>query len=212
MENIKNKGFLVKIPTVIYNEMQNNKELGYIDIIPFQAFKNINNPKLELHLNKNFPAQNFIINYNPTNYFFLFKDKKEKISKVKKIDYFGSCVAKDDFSSDNIIKKIKENNQKSVSTKRIFEYKDFDNEKNVIRKNKNKEKIQKTRMDKHLLIQEIFNMFSKSKYLNIKQISNQLQQPDAYLKEILNQICDYTTSGVNKGYYSLKNNYISNNN
>ena len=186
MENIKNKGFLVKIPTVIYNEMQNNKELGYIDIIPFQPFKNINNPKLELHLNKNFPAQNFIINYNPTNYFFLFKDKKEKLSKVKKID--------------------------SVSTKRIFEYKDFDNEKNVIRKNKNKEKIQKTRMDKHLLIQEIFNMFSKSKYLNIKQISNQLQQPDVYLKEILNQICDYTTSGVNKGYYSLKNNYISNNN
>ena len=35
MENIKNKGFLVKIPTVIYNEIQNNKELGYIDIIPF---------------------------------------------------------------------------------------------------------------------------------------------------------------------------------
>ena len=52
-------------------------------------------------------------------------------------------------------------------------------------------------------------MFSEKTYLTNKEIANQLQQPDSYLKEVLNEICDYTTSGANKGCYVLKSAYVS---
>lgn len=206
---LKDKVFLLKIPPIIYNKLQSQKELGYIDIIPYNS-KNMKYPKIQLHLNDKFPAQNFTVNYNPTDYFFTFKEKKGKLSKVKKIDYFGSCIARDDKTSDDIFKELNKEHEKSIYTKRVTgRIQDDEDEKIKRRKKEDIIRNKKTRKEKDVLTKEIFNMFSKQTYLTIKQISEQLQQPDNYLKEILNPICDYFSSGINKGCYKLKSAYVS---
>ena len=209
MENLKDKVFLLKVPSVVYNEMINQKDLGHIDIIPYPNSSNFKNPKIELYLNEKFPAKNFTINYNPTNYFFTFKEKKGKLSKVKKIDYFGSCIAKDDNASDNIVKQLKnEINGKSVSVKRVIGNQKINFDDYDIKNDKKVEKERRTRIDKNELKLKIFNLFSEKNYLTNKEIANQLQQPDSYLKEVLNEICDYISSGANKGCYVLKSDYV----
>ena len=161
MENLKDKVFLLKVPSVVYNEMINQKDLGHIDIIPYPNSSKIKNPKIELYLNEKFPAKNFTINYNPTNYFFTFKEKKGKLSKVKKIDYFGSCIAKDDNASDNIVKQLKEINGKSVYVKRVIGNQKINYDDYETKIDKKVEKERRTRIDKNELKLKIFHMFSE---------------------------------------------------
>ena len=102
MEFIKNKTWLIKVPEIVYNQMMNTPEIGVIDIIPTTNSA----PKVRSRLTKNFKAQNFNIFFDSSDCYMYFKEKRNKVSKIKKIDYFGRFVATDEAVSDNVTKEV----------------------------------------------------------------------------------------------------------
>ena len=59
-------------------------------------------------------------------------------------------------------------------------------------------------MEKTLLRAAIFGEFQTTTHLTFKVLSERLQQPDSWLKENLNEICDLNKRGPNIGSYELK--------
>ena len=76
----------------------------------------------------------------------------------------------------------------------------------IARKDKN---YKRTRKDKEVLKGDIFALFSRNKFLSFKLLNDNLDQPDNFLKLVLDEICDYVKSGARKGMYTLKSEYVS---
>ena len=53
----------------------------------------------------------------------------------------------------------------------------------------------------------IFDSFEKHTYWNLKGLVKNTNQPVNYLKEILDEICNYNTRGPYKNTYQLKPEY-----
>ncbi|ETV74573.1 hypothetical protein H257_10719 [Aphanomyces astaci] len=69
----------------------------------------------------------------------------------------------------------------------------------------NKEKdSKKIKMDRDALKNEIFKQFEKRDYWPLKELNLHCRQPEAYLKEILREICIYHKKGPNKSCYELQ--------
>jgi len=66
------------------------------------------------------------------------------------------------------------------------------------------EKDKFERIDKGKLLDMLFNAFETKDYWTFKQLAVITKQPHVYLKENLNEICDYNKRGANKSYYQLK--------
>jgi len=64
-----------------------------------------------------------------------------------------------------------------------------------------------TRMPKQELINLIFACFSKQDHWNLKHLREATEQPTAWLKEILGELCVYTKKGPNKNTFELKPEY-----
>ena len=63
-------------------------------------------------------------------------------------------------------------------------------------------------MDRNDLVSEIFNLFSIKDFWTNKELVVKLDQPENYLKEVLNEMCNFIKSGPRKGSYELKNQYL----
>lgn len=218
MEFIKNKTWLIKVPEIVYNQMMNTPEIGVIDIIPTTNSA----PKVRSRLTKNFKAQNFNIFFDSSDCYMYFKEKRNKDSKIKKIDYFGRFVATDEAVSDNVTKQVAEeqiSNTPSVLTdtskgRQNYESHNLSSIANALNKKRNVKKeipVKKTRMPVEDLKTEIFNMFCSKSYLTAKEIGKRLQQPESYLKQVLSEICDYIRTGPQKGNYELKRQFLKSN-
>ena len=224
MEYIKDKTWLVKVPEIVYNQVLSQAELGVIDIIPSSIPSSSNKktlPRARCRLAKNFKAQNFNIVFEPTECYIAFKEKKNKACKIKKIDYFGRFVASDDNVSDNVTKQVTKEQISNTplvvtdTSKGRLSFSYNQNNINSIANSLNKKKInkkeipvKKMRMPAEDLKTEIFNLFNDENYLTAKEIGRKLEQPDSYLKQILNEICDYIRTGPKKGYYELKRQFL----
>lgn len=219
MNMIKDKTWLVKVPEVIYNKILEQKEFGIIDFIPNKTNKQ--SPSVNIRLNKTFSGQNFNLSYEPTKTFISFKDKKNKMSQVKKVDYFGRFIASDETASDNMTKQVTQeqlSNTPVVLTDKHRGRQQFDSiiprsggELSLSLKKKSSRKdptFKKTRMDRDDLKTAIFNLFNEEDYLTAREIGSKLDQPDNYLKEVLNEICDYIRTGPKKGFYELKRQFF----
>jgi hypothetical protein len=68
-------------------------------------------------------------------------------------------------------------------------------------------KEKKARISKEELMPKIFQLFEKQPFWALKDLSDETQQPVGYLKEILEEICEYNRRGSNKGKYELKEQY-----
>jgi len=209
MEYFKDKVWLLKIPKTVYDEILKEKEIGVIDIIPNPQSKT---PKIFCHLTQKYTAQNFKINFDESKNYYYFKEKS-KPSQLKKINYFGRFLASDENVSDNIMKDFIEKEEKNISytenysINKLEDVLNLRNNQNPNKEKKKEEKVKKIRRDKDEIKKEIFDMFEKNQYLNSKFIANYLEQPDAFIKEILGEICEYVNHGTNKGMYMLKSIY-----
>ncbi|CAD7704678.1 unnamed protein product [Ostreobium quekettii] len=67
--------------------------------------------------------------------------------------------------------------------------------------------MKRSRLEKDELERELFRMFEKDKYLRLATLQTRLNQPNAWLKEVLNEIAVLNRSGPNLGQYELKNEY-----
>jgi len=60
------------------------------------------------------------------------------------------------------------------------------------------------RKDKNILLEEIFHLFEKKTHYTLKELLDATKQPPAYLKETLNEVCNFIKKGQNKSTYELK--------
>lgn len=63
------------------------------------------------------------------------------------------------------------------------------------------------RMAKNDLLDELFAHFRQKKHWSIKELRSKVQQPEVYLREVLNEIAVLERSGPNNGMYRLTENY-----
>jgi transcription initiation factor TFIIF subunit beta len=59
------------------------------------------------------------------------------------------------------------------------------------------------RLEKSRLLELIFAYFRKKNYWALKELNEYTRQPEAYLKEVLKEVCIYHTTGPYKGLYEL---------
>jgi len=102
------------------------------------------------------------------------------------------------------LKKIEDNSYLAVRpvTSRSFP--------GFIRNPRSKDQIvrdKKDRMPREELIDLIFLAFDRKKYWDFKSLLKHTDQPQAYLKEILGEICVYNKRGPNRSLYELKPEY-----
>ena len=64
-------------------------------------------------------------------------------------------------------------------------------------------------MPRNELIDILFAEFEKFPYWTFKGIAERTQQPHAYLKEILSEVCNLNKRGPYSGMYQLKPEYAS---
>jgi transcription initiation factor TFIIF subunit beta len=63
------------------------------------------------------------------------------------------------------------------------------------------------RMAKNDLLDELFAHFRQKRFWSIKELRTKVQQPEVYLREVLNEIAILERSGPNNGMYRLTENY-----
>lgn len=54
----------------------------------------------------------------------------------------------------------------------------------------------------------VFKLFEQQPYWTLKQLVAETQQPEAFLKEVMGDLCTYNKRGPNQGKYELKPEYI----
>lgn len=70
-----------------------------------------------------------------------------------------------------------------------------------------KDKVKRLRKDREKVLDILFNAFNKHQYYGIKDLVKITQQPAAYLKDILHEICKYNAKGSHKNTWELKDEY-----
>ncbi|KAF5290776.1 hypothetical protein FQA39_LY14619 [Lamprigera yunnana] len=65
----------------------------------------------------------------------------------------------------------------------------------------------KARDDKDAVLEMLFAAFEKHQYYNIKDLVKITKQPIIYLKEILNEVCNYNSKNPHKNMWELKPEY-----
>ncbi|OQS04720.1 hypothetical protein THRCLA_03057 [Thraustotheca clavata] len=69
------------------------------------------------------------------------------------------------------------------------------------------EPSKKIKMDREALKNQIFHCFERQEYWTLKDLNAHCRQPEAYLKEILKEICNYRKKAPNKSCYELLPHY-----
>lgn len=68
-------------------------------------------------------------------------------------------------------------------------------------------KYRRVRLERDALDNIIFRLFDKQTHYNLKDLRTATEQPDSYLKEVLNDLCEYHQTGQYRFMYSLKQGY-----
>jgi len=65
----------------------------------------------------------------------------------------------------------------------------------------------KSRDDKEIVMEMLFKLFEKHQYYKINDLVKATRQPVTYLKQILNEVCDYNVKNPHKNMWELKEEY-----
>jgi len=74
-------------------------------------------------------------------------------------------------------------------------------------KQRKKEEGKRARAEKDDVLEILFRCFEEHQYWNLKDLIRKTDQPVAYLKQILKDICDYNTKNPHKNMWELKPHY-----
>jgi len=78
---------------------------------------------------------------------------------------------------------------------------------NIKYEEKKKAEGKKSRDDKDKVQEILFALFEKHQYYNIKDLVRETRQPVTYLKQILNEVCNYNMKNPHKNMWELKPEY-----
>ncbi|XP_037956338.1 general transcription factor IIF subunit 2-like [Teleopsis dalmanni] len=73
--------------------------------------------------------------------------------------------------------------------------------------NRKLDRNRKYRADKYDVMETIFEAFEKQQFYSLKDLAKITAQPVIYLKELLNEVCDYNLNHPNKNLWELKKEY-----
>lgn len=82
-----------------------------------------------------------------------------------------------------------------------------DHKNNLFNNEKKKNEGKKARDDKEAVLNMLFAAFEKHQYYNIRDLVKITNQPIVYLKEILNEVCNYNIKNPHKNMWELKPEY-----
>ncbi|XP_011505530.1 PREDICTED: general transcription factor IIF subunit 2 [Ceratosolen solmsi marchali] len=82
-----------------------------------------------------------------------------------------------------------------------------DHKHNIEYAEKKKAEGKKMRDDKDVVLDMLFAAFEKHQYYNIKDLVKITRQPVVYLKEILNEVCNYNLKNPHRNMWELKPEY-----
>lgn len=107
------------------------------------------------------------------------------------------------------IRKAAEPERKVQSLDRIVQnFKPIsDHKHNIEYREKRKAEGKKARDDAAAVQDMLFNAFEKHQYYNIKDLQRITNQPIAYLKEVLKEVCDYNMKNPHRNMWELKKEY-----
>jgi hypothetical protein len=220
MDEFRDKVFIVKVPELVYNSIMKSREKDFGQIEITQS-----HPCATKELNVNLyntEAKKFTLPYSSTDSYFLFSDKN-----TRPANYLGRFVSADEDISDKVTMSVQKEQEKhkqqiaidyakgrqiSESIIKLSDYQYITSndsyQKAINQKNRKDKNLKKTRRDKEVLKNEIFDLFSDKKYWTNRELVAKLDQPENYLKEVLGEICNYIKSGPKKGCYELKQQYV----
>ena len=212
MEDIKNKVFLVKVPTEVLDYLNNSTEskVGNLEILLNKKRKI--NPEYNIKFNKTNKPNKFSFVFNKTSDFFYFTEQEKKEDmKMSNIDNFGKLIINDEMESNKLIENIfsrETNKSKEIQVKEVKDkekkYKRGEEIQLTDKKYMDKDKKEKrVRMNENELEKYIRINIPKNKNLTPREIADKLDIPENQVKELMNRICDIMTDGKKK-FYQLK--------
>jgi transcription initiation factor TFIIF subunit beta len=220
--------WLVKIPTYLaeaWTQAERGTELGTVSLIHKEPNSD---PVIEMNVSK-LPGIKDTI---PLDFSCKYSKELSKEIKIFSEDIPGNisleglvgikvdCAAKDSSLLKNAINaRAKQTREMEMHDIKVFEEKSIDTyvartaviaNKLTAKNAKPKKKGEKReRMDQSKLEALIFQAFYKKEYLTLNELDRDLEQPIAYLKEVLANICVYHTSGIHRLHYTIKDEYKS---
>ncbi|KAI6222906.1 General transcription factor IIF subunit 2 [Aphelenchoides fujianensis] len=75
---------------------------------------------------------------------------------------------------------------------------------NLFKEKNKKENNRAVRLERDVLMKEIFQAFEKHQYYRLQDLARLTAQPQNYVKEVLADICDYNTTAPRRNMYELK--------
>ena len=237
LQETKDRLILVKIPEITYkqlfntnNNLKKKAEVGSLNFFETKNKFNKDVTEIEFCLNKEDKGQhvfNLNMELDDKLYSITKTSKTDKRYKMHKIDFIGRLTAKDDAVIDEItylmtkeenesIHHTKENmtSERQISnaiiplSEKQFHYTHADRQKAVLNFDRKQQNLKKTRKDRNELMSDLFQLFSEKSHWTVKSLKDKLDQPELYLKEVLNEICNYCKSGPRKGNFTLKEQFM----
>lgn len=211
---------LIKVPEIVYKHIMSldSKHIGNLTETDNEdTIVQLNNKEKPLSVNL------FKMSKKKVKHLMAFGEEKE----FKAIDELGHCFSVNTEMSDNLTKmyvsdeaknkahvnistsKTKSNSNAYLKISQLqYDNQNKDSKVAIMQQIRKEKNFKKTRKDKSELKKEIFDLFCEKQYWPKKDLYEILDQPDSFLKEVLDEMCVYIKGGPNKGCFELNDQYV----
>ena len=227
--------WLVKVPAFLMQEWQSapaGSTLGSINIEHMQS-DTVPNVSLQLDSSSQLPKHYQVKHIGRPESTFAFTEevaqdpadeaKALSITGTVQFEFHATPVIDDDYRS--IMRKRKEMSESGARSTQIIEAKgELQSVQNVskkfldsasiqapsamiVHKKRRAEDFRRDRLPREELVELLFKAYQKKEHWSLKEIQEVVNQPVAYLKEILAELCVYIPRGPYKNLYQLKAEY-----
>ena len=212
MEEFKNKTFLLKIRSDLYDFLAQQNEHEKAGKLKVFLNKKTNRPEYIFQFNKEKEPKKFSLIFDKTDNFIYFEEK-EKDGRISSIDYFGNLIINDEDKANEFIKNIyaKENDKsKEIQVKEVkdreVKYVKHEEIQLIGRPNRDK-KDKKVRIDDEKLIEYVKKEVKNKDSITPAEISDKYSVPEDQVKTIMEKICDKIPGKKKKYSYKLKDDF-----
>ena len=211
MEEFKNKTFLLKIRSDLFEYLSSQNKHEKVGKLKIFLSKKTNRPECIFHFNKENGIKNFSLKYDKVDNFIYFEDKDSKDNtKISSVDNFGNLLIAEEDEADEFVKGIyaKENDKsREIQIKQVEEREEKKYKQEEIklsgRPNRDK-KEKKVRIDDDELTEYIKKEVRGNQNITPMIISDKYNVPEDQVKTIMEKICNKKPGKKKRFIYELK--------
>ena len=215
MEEFKNKTFLVKIRSDLFDFLTKQNKHDKVGKVKMFLNKKTNRSEYIFQFNKEKEPKKFSLVFDKTDNFVYFEDKETKDGiKISNIDNFGNLIIAEEDIANEFVKNIfaKENDKskeiqiKEVKDREVKYQKHEEIELKGKQFNRDK-KDKKVRIDDLTLIEYVKTEVKKNSFISPLFISDKYNVPEDQVKTIMEKICNKTPGKKRRFIYELKDEF-----